>query len=97
MGAAILGKHHQRAWHSAADEPFHPGGGSLWSYKERLCFPQIPNHRKEECPGGAVFPGIGVQPQEVVDEAGKKKAGNPLFREKSCLTGSAHQISNRRL
>ena len=45
--------------------------------------------------GGAILPGTGLQPQEAVDEAGKKKAGNPLFREKSCLTGSKHLIKKR--
>ena len=50
--------------------------------------PPLSDHRQEECPGGAVLPGTGFQSQEAVDEAGKKQRENPLFREKSYLTGS---------
>ena len=68
-----------------AYEPIYPGRGSVWSDKERLWIPEILNNRKEEHPNRTTVSGVGVQPQKEVDEAAKKKAGNPLFQEKSCV------------
>ena len=58
--AAIPGEYHQRERDSSTDEPFNPGRGSLWPYKERLWIPEIPNNRKEECANRAVVSCDGV-------------------------------------
>ena len=48
--------------------------GSLWTHKERLWIPQIPDNREKECADRAAVSGSGVQSQKAMDEAAKKKA-----------------------
>ena len=59
---------------SITDEPFDSGRGSLWTDKERLWIPQIPDNREKECADRATISGSGVQSQKAMDEAAKKKA-----------------------
>ena len=82
--AAIFGEYYQREKDPAAYEPIYPGRGSVWSDKEQLWIPEILNNRKEEHPNRAAVSGAGVQPQKEVDEAAKKKAGNPLSQGYFC-------------
>ena len=48
--------------------------GSLWTDKERLWIPQIPDNREKECADRAAVSGSGVQSQKAMNEAVKKKA-----------------------
>ena len=48
--------------------------GSLWTDKERLWIPQIPDNREKECADRAAVSGSGIQSQKAMDEAAKKKA-----------------------
>ena len=93
--AAIFGEYYQRERDPAAYEPIYPGRGSVWSDKERLWIPEILNNRKEEHPNRTTVSGVGVQPQKEVDEAAKKKAGNPLFQEKSCVGNKIRKVFHR--
>ena len=83
---AITGEYHQRTRDPAENEQIHPGWRCLWTDKEWLRLPKILNNRKEECADRVAISGAGFQPQEAMDEAAKKKAGNTLFWEKSCIT-----------
>ena len=41
------------------EEPFNPGGGCLWTDKERLWIPKISNHRQKERPDRTSLPCTG--------------------------------------
>ena len=76
-------------------EPIYPNRGSVWPDKERLWIPEILNNRKEEHPNRTAVSGAGVQPQKEADEAAKKKAGNLLFQEKSCVGNKNRKVFHR--